>query len=255
MDRQIDIQQRILKTRTADQVIRLKYILSHSVIKHADLPIHQSQTALGSIESFVRSFYPFPQDLGIGAINKVLEDPDVYTKIIAIYSRAQIIRDQRKLMQELREEPLKARRNAALQDPSARTEFGWRAWDWDPERKMLRSPVQTQYTWEFPELRVEKWDTDTVVEGRAGIHARLMPMDWTIAMPDSLPFVLCRRNTCVTGVVERFGKFVLGEIGWRAEWVIIRKLLAQDQELGFQLEMAYPDVAVVYYDRTKYGAY
>ncbi len=53
----------------------------------------------------------------------------------------------------------------------------------------------------------------------------------------------------VLGVVERFGKYVLGTEGWRAEWVIIRKLKAATTEIGLLLEQAYPDVEIYYADR------
>jgi hypothetical protein len=51
----------------------------------------------------------------------------------------------------------------------------------------------------------------------------------------------------VTGIVERFGKYVLGTEGWRAEWVMIRTLKAPSVEIGLALEQAYPDVEI-YYD-------
>lgn len=50
----------------------------------------------------------------------------------------------------------------------------------------------------------------------------------------------------ISGIVERFGRYVLGTEGWRAEWVIIRKLLAPNTEIGLALERAYPDVEVIY---------
>jgi hypothetical protein len=53
----------------------------------------------------------------------------------------------------------------------------------------------------------------------------------------------------VVGVVERFGKYVLGTEGWRAEIVVIRKLRAPNTEIGLELEQAYPDVEVYYEDR------
>jgi hypothetical protein len=53
----------------------------------------------------------------------------------------------------------------------------------------------------------------------------------------------------VIGVVERFGKYVLGTEGWRAEIVVIRKLRAPSTEIGLKLEQAYPEVEVCYEDR------
>ena len=54
---------------------------------------------------------------------------------------------------------------------------------------------------------------------------------------------------CVVGVVERFGKYVLGTEGWRAEIVVIRKLRAPTTQIGLALEKAYPEVEVYYEDR------
>lgn len=54
------------------------------------------------------------------------------------------------------------------------------------------------------------------------------------------------QTNAIHGIVERFGKYVMGTDGWRAEWVIIRKLYAPDTETGLALEAAYPDVEVIY---------
>jgi hypothetical protein len=48
----------------------------------------------------------------------------------------------------------------------------------------------------------------------------------------------------VHGVVERFGRYVLGAAGWRAEWVAIRELQAPDVETALALLRRYPDVRV-----------
>jgi hypothetical protein len=48
----------------------------------------------------------------------------------------------------------------------------------------------------------------------------------------------------VTGVVERFGLAAIGETGWRAEQVVIRELLAADDEAWRALQMAYPGARV-----------
>lgn len=58
-----------------------------------------------------------------------------------------------------------------------------------------------------------------------------------------------RVSTPISGIVERFGKYVLGTDGWRAEHVIIRKLLAPTTEIGLELERVYPDVEVIYADQ------
>jgi len=48
----------------------------------------------------------------------------------------------------------------------------------------------------------------------------------------------------VTGLVERFGRYVLGTEGWRAEWVVIRKLRAPTPEIAEALARAYPEVEI-----------
>lgn len=50
----------------------------------------------------------------------------------------------------------------------------------------------------------------------------------------------------VTGVVERFGRYVLGTEGWRAEWVIVRKLRAPTPEIAEALGRVYPEVEIIH---------
>lgn len=127
----------------------------------------------------------------------------------------------------------------AQPDPSQPDTLGWRAWKWNCGT--LVSPIQFT-PWLTNELRVENWSDDEAVWGAAGIHARRMPKDWTTLDwpgPGDGPEI-------VTGIVERFGRYVLGDKGWRAEWVIIRALRAPSTEIGLALEAAYPDVPVIY---------
>jgi hypothetical protein len=44
---------------------------------------------------------------------------------------------------------------AAQPDPDAPDTLGWRIWQWDPERRLLRSPRQGTF-WHSAELRVER---------------------------------------------------------------------------------------------------
>jgi hypothetical protein len=81
-----------------------------------------------------------------------------------------------------------------------------------------------------------------------------MPYDWkraNLAHHEELsPYAqMDRGQLVVIGVVERFGKYVLGTEGWRAEVVVIRKLRAPSMEIGLALEQAYPEVEVFYEDR------
>lgn len=142
-------------------------------------------------------------------------------------------------------------------DPDCPDTLGWRSWLW--VEGQLRSPIQGTH-WTAPELRCDAWDESGVVRGRMGIHAHLVPLDWAKHVcpegVDGMHGQFVRFNvdgsariaSCVPvdGIVERFDRYVLGESGWRAEWVIIRKLRAPTQEIGLELERAFPDVEVVY---------
>lgn len=158
----------------------------------------------------------------------------------------------RKFIKEVREDWHAKRRS--MPDPNAPDNLGWRVWHWDQKLKRLISPSQ-RTVWHSPELRVEDWSFSKAVRGVAGIHAARMPYDWRRASLDGTELSSFTINDIVSaaihqvhvlGIVERFGKFVLGTEGWRAEWVMIRKLKAPNNEVGLALEQAYPDVEVVY---------
>jgi hypothetical protein len=149
----------------------------------------------------------------------------------------------------------------ALPDPTAPDTLGWRVWWWDAVRQRLVSPTQGT-VWETAELRVPHWDHGDVARGVAGIHAARMPRDWRRAdiayhhelgcyarYHDELDDFVESRKQTIVGVVERFGKYVLGTEGWRAEIAVIRNLRAPNMEIGLELEKAYPDVEVYYEDR------
>lgn len=133
--------------------------------------------------------------------------------------------------------------------------FGWRCWVWDMTARELRSP-QHCTPWPSPELRCEDWSQDDVVRGVSGIHAALVPENWiaqTIPEAGGVTEAFLKdfgagQHACIMlhGIVERFGKFVLGTEGWRAEWVVIRKLQAPTTEIGLALEATFPDVEIVY---------
>lgn len=118
--------------------------------------------------------------------------------------------------------------------------LGWRGWTWDTRQNYLRSPAQGTL-WDCgPELRVTDWSEASAVRGRAGIHACRLPKgDWRMCRPPS-DFM----GSDIIGLVERFGKFVLGTEGWRAEWVIIRELLVCDDVTAVRVREAYPEIPV-----------
>ena len=105
---------------------------------------------------------------------------------------------------------------------------------------MLVSPMQ-RTPWHEASLRAEQWSDSDAVRGVAGIHARRMPCDWRRVDPRSFPEI----GRCdVHGIVERFGRYVLGTEGWRAEWVVIRELMAPDSKTALAIMQRYPEVKV-----------
>ena len=140
------------------------------------------------------------------------------------------------------------RRSYAKPDPSAPTTLGWRLWVFNREQGVLCSPSMGT-AWPTPELRVEAWEDTTALRGVSGIHALRVPLDPRRAVWPLASGVYAPRNCVVTGIVERFGRYVLGTEGWRAEWVIIRSLRASSNKIGLALEQVYPDVEVWYEDR------
>jgi hypothetical protein len=166
-------------------------------------------------------------------------------------SRAEIIKgvaDGRKYLEEARKrreeidrklrEWQAARERALAFAPDAPDTLGWRGWRWDGH--VLISPVQGT-PWHEATLRAEHWSDSAAVRGEAGIHARRMPCDWLRVDPKAMPEI----GSCdVHGIVERFGRYVLGTEGWRAEWVVIRELLAPDALTALALMRGYPEVRV-----------
>jgi hypothetical protein len=155
-------------------------------------------------------------------------------------------REKRKQLKEAREQQLRwreeqTRRQAKIQAcapaPDAPDTLGWRGWRFDGE--VLISPMQGT-RWNDTTLRVDQWSDSDVVRGVAGIHARRLPRDWRQADPAVTDIGRCD----VHGIVERFGRYVLGTEGWRAEWVVIRELMAPNTEIALALMRKYPDVRV-----------
>jgi len=64
--------------------------------------------------------------------------------------------------------------------------------------------------------------------------------DWRRADPRLTEIGHCD----VHGIVERFGHYVLGTEGWRAQWVVIRELMAPDSKTALALMGRYPEVKV-----------
>jgi hypothetical protein len=137
-----------------------------------------------------------------------------------------------------------------MPDPEAPNTMGWRSWSFDIAAGVLRSP-QIGTAWPDAELHCEEWCESDVIRGVAGIHAHLVPYGWADAPSQQpqrgtpMPNGYMATLPIVTGIVERFGKFVLGTEGWRAEWVIIRKLSAPNRAVAAALREIYPEVEIV----------
>lgn len=123
-------------------------------------------------------------------------------------------------------------------DPEFDDTMGYRNWSLLPMEGVLRSPVQGTL-WFEAELHCEDWCESDVVRGRQGIHAGFVPVGWRN--------MVCVRSGEITiaGIVERFGKYVLGTDGWRAEWVVIRKLIAPNAFIAAGLRGVYPDIEII----------
>lgn len=117
--------------------------------------------------------------------------------------------------------------------------LGWRTFGWHPTKHCLMSPVQ-KTLWTEPEMRVENWAEAAAVRGHAGIHACRLPRgDWRKAQcPHDMPVLP------IVALVERFGKFVLGKEGWRAEWVFIKEIMVPDEATGRAVRRVYPEIPV-----------
>jgi hypothetical protein len=138
------------------------------------------------------------------------------------------------LEQKKREAEIKRATAPCLHAPDI---LGWRGWSLEGD--LLVSPIQ-KTRWHEVTLRAEQWSDSAAVRGAAGIHALRLPRDWRRADPRATEIGRCD----VHGVVERFGRYVLGTQGWRAEWVVIRELLAPDANTALALLRRYPEVRV-----------
>lgn len=131
-------------------------------------------------------------------------------------------------------------------DRSKPDTLGWRVWRL--KKGVLHSPDQGT-PWKTAILRASNWSDADAVRGAAGIHAALLPLaDWRL-LDGPEGYGNIADPFCVSGIVERYGRFVLGTTGWRAEKVVIRELLAKTTEIGLLLEARYPDVKVYYLDQ------
>jgi hypothetical protein len=115
--------------------------------------------------------------------------------------------------------------------------LGWGGWRLKGD--LLVSPVQ-KTPWHEVTLRAAQWSDSAAVRGMAGIHALRLPRDWRRADPGATEIGGCD----VHGIVERFGRYVLGSEGWRAEWVVIRELSAPDPQTALALMRRYPEAQI-----------
>lgn len=143
-----------------------------------------------------------------------------------------------------------ARQLSNLPDPAVPNTLGMRYWFWHPRHRRLRSPDRGTI-WHEAELIAKNFDDIEDVRGCGGIHARLVPFDWldnreVAELSQTKDWGWGMYDTdypTIRGIVERFGKYVLGSMGWRAEWVIIRELQSPES-IYDDVCRAYPEVKV-----------
>lgn len=146
-----------------------------------------------------------------------------------------------------------AGREATIPDPSQPDTLGWRLWRW--QGGALISPQQGAV---WPEDGVldaaASWSDAAAIRGVAGIHARRLPRDWRRAdwrhdpeLGGSVP----AHGIMIAGIVERWGRAVIGTEGWRAERAVIKAVLAPSTEIGLAIEAAYPSIEVYYQEGDK----
>jgi branched-subunit amino acid transport protein len=121
--------------------------------------------------------------------------------------------------------------------------YGFRIWSLDMNLGLLRSPHRNT-VWEGPDMVCEDWEESEVVRGVSGVHAYLCPTDWKIQAKNR-PGSIYDNSIMIAGVVERYGRYVLGEDGWRSEWAIIRKLYAPNKVIAEALRKSYPEVEIL----------
>lgn len=142
--------------------------------------------------------------------------------------------------------------SAATPDKYAPDTLGWRCWIWTHDNKLI-SPYFNTVVWHSETMQAENWGSyDDSRNNSVGIHALLMPINWRQAgypyFPTAQLKLLCNldqiRGSVITGIVERFGKFVLGDLGWRSEWVIIKELQTDSPCIADLLQQRFPQVSV-----------
>src|SRR5579875_912645 len=119
----------------------------------------------------------------------------------------------------------------------AQSRLGLKGWIWDPSANVLRSPFR-RTLWPTAALQAHSWSDAAAVEGETGIHAYHLPRDWRRAWWQAEPWL-------VLGLVERFGRAVVGPTGWRAEHVVIRALIVPTPAWLSPLQLRYPGIPML----------
>jgi hypothetical protein len=132
----------------------------------------------------------------------------------------------------------KRKRRAAMAPAALPDTLGWRGWR--IEGDVLVSPLRGT-PWPEAILLAGKWSDSRALRGVAGIHARRVPRGWRLIEPASIRDF---RRCDIHGIVERFGRYVLGKAGWRAEWAVIRELVVPDTQTALKLVRRYPEVRI-----------
>jgi len=117
--------------------------------------------------------------------------------------------------------------------------------------KFLSPTMRT--AWNGCTMRVEDWDDTEALRGRCGIHAA-WPSQSGKEIATELEGYLTRRINFISGdwyargqiIAELvgWGQCITGDLGWRAEIAMIKKVFVIDKSLIPRIQEAYPEIEV-----------
>lgn len=117
-------------------------------------------------------------------------------------------------------------------------------------RDYLVSPT-TWAVWESHVLKVPKWHEANVVRGVAGIHAAWPTLSGRLPAEIAFWYYNTRDTSHIIAEVLGWGRVATGNLGWRAENVMIKKVYAQLPEQVAKIQERYPEIEVVH--RSQWG--
>jgi hypothetical protein len=104
--------------------------------------------------------------------------------------------------------------------------------------------------WDSCVLKAKYWSNQDALRGMTGIHAAWPTVDRR-KLPTELWGYLHYHDQGVIAELVGWGQCVVGDIGWRAETVMLRKIYVIDARITAQVQRAYPEVEVLH--ASQYG--